>query len=177
MTTENNNTWNFFMTPSPPLTANSSNEMYINIENLLNTSSLYTRDYTNQVLYNTTNYIPIYNNSYGIICGTRILPSINGSLNINIIASSSSNIDLYISSNTNVALNTTRYTLTGAANSLLTQNIPMQLNTEYTILLTQFNSTINTSLFINTNYSNSGKFFGINNPFNPPNNSISSTMC
>jgi len=164
MTTINNNTWYYLPTLTAPVYGSSTRDTFIACESALNTTPIYTQNYNNQVLLNTNNYIPIPSTNYGIICGTRILPMVAGTLTINIISSSGNTIDCYYSTTHTNTLNPTRTTLTGSANSVVTQTISMDLNTAYTIFLTQQNNNINTNMFINASYN--GKYLPINSAFN-----------
>lgn len=165
MTTVNNNTWYYL--PVANATSNlgpgNYNTTFMNAETLLNTSSIYSKNSLEKILYGATNYISIPNNNYGIVCGTRILPKNNGTFTINIISSSGVNIDCYYTATTNSSLNTTHVTISGSANTNTSTNIAMTANTEYSIILTQQNTYINTSLFINTTFD--GTIYPINSAF------------
>ena len=165
MATINNNTWYYLPIASVVSYQGNNYTSYISNEYLLNTkTSLNTANYNNQILYGNSNYIPIAINNYGVICGTRVLPLVNGTFNLNIITSSGNNIDYYESKMINDTINIYHTVLSGTANSVITRNISMDANTEYTILFTQQNSNINSSMFINTTFNN-GTFLNINNAF------------
>ena len=166
VTTINNNTWYYLpiVTATPNLGPGQYNDTFKNAETLLNTSSIYSKDTREQVLYGTSNYIAIPNNNYGLVCATRVLPINNSTFDINIISSSGTNIDCYYTANTNNSLDTTYITIYGSANINSTTRINMAANTEYSIILTQQNTYINTSLFINTTCS--GLNYPINSAFN-----------
>ena len=165
MATINNNTWFYLPIASVvPYQGNDYNS-YISNEYLLNTKTLLsTANYNNQVLYGNSYYSPIAINNNGVICGTRVLPLVNGELNLNIISSSGNNIDYYESKIINDTITIYHTVLSGTANSVITRNISMNSNTEYTILFTQQNSNISSSMFINTTF-NTGKILNINNAF------------
>ena len=164
--TINNNTWYYLprVTATPYLGPGHYNDTFKNAETLLNTSSIYSKDTREQVLYGSSNYISIPNNNYGLVCATRVLPIVNGIFDINIISSSDANIDCYYTTNYNNTINVTHVTINGSANINSTTRINMTANTEYSIILTQQNTYINTSLFINTTYS--GSNYPINSAFN-----------
>ena len=166
MSTINNNTWYYLSKETTIVNggAGYENETFKNAETLLNTSSIYSKDSREQVLYNGTAYIPISINNYGFVCATRVLPIDGSGFNLTIISSSGVNIDCYYTANTNASLNTTRVTISGPANTPIITPINMSANTEYSIILTQQNTSINSSLFINTRYS--GSIYPINSAFN-----------
>jgi hypothetical protein len=163
----NNNTWYYLPISRINQYSGDAYNSYITNENLLNTSTIFTKKYNNQVLYGNSNYIPILNNNYGIICGTRVLPLIDGTFNLNIISTSSYNIDCYIAANNDSDLNVTYDSLSCTVNTQFTKNINMNGNTEYTIFLCQQNSNINSILFINTSLYNGSElgFLPINKAF------------
>jgi len=167
MTGINNNTWHYLPISKITQYQGDAYNVYITNENLLNTSTIFTKNSDQQVLYGVSNFIPISNNNYGIICGTRVLPLVNGSFNLNIISTSSANIDCYTSSNVNSKQVVSYNSLTSVPNTQIKHNISMNANMEYTIFLCQQNSNINSTLFINTNLYNSTNlaFLPINNAF------------
>jgi len=160
----NNNTWYYLpiVTSTSNLGAGFYNDTFKNAETLLNTSSIYTKDSREQVIYNTSNYIVIPNNNYGLVCGTRVLSTINGYFDINIVSSSGVNIDCYYTANTNSSLNTTYININIVPNINSLTRINMDAQKEYSIILVQQNTYINSSLFINT----SGSIYPINSAFN-----------
>ena len=161
----NRNTWYYLPIVTAPPNSTYHNDIFKTAEALLNTSSIYSKNSREQVRYNSsTDYIPIPNNNYGIVCGTRVLPKSLGTFNITIISSSFENIDCYYSETTNNSLNTTYGTISSSS----PLSIYMNENTEYTIILTQQNLFINSSLLINTSYSTTlnGSIYPINSAFN-----------
>ena len=163
----NNNSWYYLpiATATPNLGTGFYNTTFINAETLLNTSSIYSKNSLEQVLYGNSNYISIPNNNYGLVCGTRLVPTSNCVFNLNVISSSGSNINCYYTANNNSSLNTTQFTISGLPNTNINSKIPMNSNTSYSIILTQQNTYINTCLFINTT-SSSGRIYPINSAFN-----------
>jgi hypothetical protein len=165
MATINNNTWYYLPVANVVSYQGNDYNSYVSNEYILNTkSSLSTANYNNQVLYGNSNYSPIAINNYGVVCGTRVLPLVNGTFNFNIMSSSGNNIDYYESKIINDTITIYHTVLSGAANSVITRNISMNSNIQYTILLTQQNSNINSSMFINTIFNN-GNLLNINNAF------------
>jgi len=162
----NNNTWYYL----PITTATSNlgpgyyNNTFMNAETLLNTSSIYSKNSYEQVLYGNSNYIPIPNNNYGIVCGTRVLPKVSGNFQLNIISSSGIDINCYYTETKNTSINTSYRVISGTQNTNINNVISMNANTEYSIILTQQNTNINSCLFINTSYY--GKLLPINKAFN-----------
>jgi len=162
-TTINNNTWYYLPVANTSFSGN-NNAQFINAETVLNTSSIYSKNALEQIKYGISNYIAIPNNNYGLVCGTRVLAKTSGTFNLNVISSSGTNIDCYYTANTNSALDASHITISGSANTNINNTISMNANTEYSIILVQQNTYINTSLFINTTYS--GSNYPINSAFN-----------
>ena len=153
----NNNTWYYL-----PLSNTTSNNSYTLAESVLNTSTIFSKGYSDQVSYGTSNYIAIPINDYGIICGTRVLPLTNGRYDVNIISSSGTLIDYYATSNTNTANYVNHVSIPGSYTNTTT-SINMTSNNEYSILLVQQNNTNLSSMFINTTFN--GTILPINNAF------------
>ena len=161
--TINNNTWYFLPITTVDIGTGNDDSKFKTAETLLNTSSIYSKDKREQIVYGTSNYISIPNNNYGLVCGTRILPTTSGTFNLNIISSSGVNINCYYTETRNIAIDATHVTISGSANTNISTNISMNANTEYSIILTQQNTYINSTLFINTTYN--GAIYPINSAF------------
>lgn len=95
--------------------------------------------------------VPIATRNYVLIVATKIIVSTNGTYTLNVQSSSATDIYLHVrDSNTG---STATSTLSGASNELRTTNVVMTGGREYTIIMIQSNTSMNTTIHIHTVFS------------------------
>lgn len=137
-------TWYCLNRSTPPLN-------FYEADDFLNTQVIFTRAKKDEVSNNGFTSIPIPTISHVIIAATKIYTVTQGTLSIVVKSTSSATITVYVQRLSTSSVIST-YTLSGSAMASLTLQLSMVASDGYLIILTQYNSTINNTLFIQTGY-------------------------
>ncbi|NBO71606.1 MAG: hypothetical protein EBU66_13555 [Bacteroidetes bacterium] len=142
-------TWYYINRSTPPTNFNEA-------EDLLNTSiqtTLFSRNNKSSVVktINSVNYnmIPFHMSTYVIIVSTKVYVTTSGTYTLRFLCTTNSPINLYVQANTNAAV---QHTITGNSSSIRTYTLNLNADTKYTFVFYVLDTTLNTSIFLQTQY-------------------------
>lgn len=123
-------------------------------EDLLQTMTVYKRGKSDETLHviggSTLRVVPIPTLNYVLVFATKIYAVRAGDFTLRFVATSGESITFFVRhGGTGVV---TTYTVSGSSNALRTLVLPFDANIEYTLLGVFANTSMNHSVFINTNY-------------------------
>jgi len=97
------------------------------------------------------NFVPVISQSYTVLITAKIIAITNGTLQLTISSTSSNSIVVYLMQNTTaVSMNTLTFN-----HSICTISFAFASNTEYTVVITQSNTTTTNTVFIQSEYTGS----------------------
>lgn len=117
------------------------------VEDLLQTMTIYSRNKRHEVTTSGSRWIPIPTLNYVLVAATQILVQKTGTYQLVISSTSATSITLYVRNDTTNAITTN--TLSGGSQTI---NIALNSATKYTIALVQQNGNTNQTVFIRSSF-------------------------
>lgn len=117
------------------------------VEDLLQTMTIYTRNKHHEVTAFGSSWIPVPTLNYVLLVATQLLVQKAGTYQLVVSSTSATSITLYVRNDTTSAITTN--TFTGGSQTI---NIPLNSGTKYTIAFVQQNSNTNQTVFIRSSF-------------------------
>jgi len=147
--TSNLETWYFIHRQTTPNT-------YYEADDLLKQHFVYRRSKKDAIAVTageaSYSMVPIPAANYVIIAATKLFANTEGTLTLTVLSTTGAPITVYVF-NVRTSVLDTPLELAGSGGDVRVQEVPLEAQTEYAIVLVQSNTTMDTSLFVNTSYS------------------------